>query len=94
MALRLGKAWALVRKAGDNAHSSRRVEGRVDGDYIIIDDFIDSGETVREIVYACDDGQCVGAYFYDYRWSNARNDPNLRAGLKDRIGGIKILNWE
>ncbi len=46
VALRLNKKWALVRKPGDSTHSCHRIEGYVFGNYIIIDDFIDTGETV------------------------------------------------
>ncbi len=49
VALRVGKPWALVRKPGDTAHSCRHVEGKAEGRYVIIDDFIDSGETVLAI---------------------------------------------
>ncbi len=52
VALQLNKAWALVRKPGDTAHSNRRVEGFAQGKYVIIDDFIDTGETIRSILEA------------------------------------------
>jgi adenine/guanine phosphoribosyltransferase-like PRPP-binding protein len=93
VALQLGKPWALVRKVGDNAHSSRVVEGDVSGDYVIIDDFIDSGETIRKIVSECRDGRCVGAYFYDQAWNDGCGDPEFRAHLESRIEGIEILSW-
>jgi len=99
VALRLKKPWALVRKAGDNTHSSHHVEGDVSGDYVIIDDFVATGETVKHIVSKCPDGRCVGAYFYDCKWAdgvwcNGRGDSALRAQITDYIGGIKVLNWE
>ena len=79
VALRLGIPWVLVRKTGDNTHSSRMIEGNVTGDYIIIDDFIDTGDTIDKIINACG-SKCVGVYLYDYQ---------LNAGRIDRV---KILN--
>jgi orotate phosphoribosyltransferase-like protein len=49
VALKLGKTLLAVRK-GEECHSSRQVEGDLGADrYIIIDDFVSSGETVNKI---------------------------------------------
>ena len=89
VALQLGKYWALVRKKGDNSHSLNPIEGQVYGNYVIIDDFTDTGHTVKEILGACRDGTCVGAYFYDTKWfEGVKNNVDY---LEERIG-IPILN--
>jgi adenine/guanine phosphoribosyltransferase-like PRPP-binding protein len=50
LALKMGKELIAVRKASDKCHSSYRVEGYDDvNNYIIVDDFIDTGATVRRI---------------------------------------------
>jgi hypothetical protein len=49
VALKLGKTLLAVRKE-EECHSSRQVEGDLGADrYIIIDDFVSSGETINEI---------------------------------------------
>lgn len=64
IALALDKTLILVRK-GENTHSQYAVEGDLSGQkYIIVDDFISTGETVRtiikEIFKACPRCQCIG----------------------------------
>lgn len=50
VAMRLNKTLIAVRK-GEKAHSARTIEGDVGAkSYIILDDLIDSGATVRAIV--------------------------------------------
>lgn len=58
-----------VRKPDDGSHSSYMVEGAVNCDYVIIDDLISSGTTIKriqkEIIKECvEHGKCVGVYFY------------------------------
>ena len=93
VALRLRKPWALIRKEGDNSHSCKSIEGIVHGDYIIIDDFVATGTTIRKIVTACGNADCVGVYFYDYGWVEGCNSREDHRSIKDAIGGVKILNW-
>lgn len=60
--------YAIVRKSKNNNHSSRLVEGFRPKKYIIVDDFICSGATVRAIVKAMDNetcGKCVGVILYN-----------------------------
>lgn len=52
VALQMEKQWALVRKPGDNAHSNNSIEGFVKGKFVILDDFIVTGTTIRAIVEA------------------------------------------
>ena len=64
IALALDKTLILVRK-GENTHSRYAVEGDLSGQkYIIVDDFIVTGETVRtiikEIFKACPRCRCIG----------------------------------
>lgn len=67
LADKMGKDILLVRK-NDKSHSYYNAEGRVDGDYVIIDDLVDSGKTVRKIiddiskVYPI---KCVALVLYD-----------------------------
>ena len=35
----MGKGFALIRKLGDSTHSDNSVEGHIEGQYLIIDDF-------------------------------------------------------
>lgn len=95
-ALRLGKRWALIRKQGDTAHSSRIVEGDNIGDYVIIDDFLDTGHTVRTIAETLSKlteirSACVGVVFYEQNWCNGAED--ARDYWQNKVGTIPILNW-
>ena len=78
VAVALGKAITLVRKADGN-HSSRNVEGLLNCRYIIVDDLIDTGSTVRSIqsdIRQADtwgdefaSSECVGIYLWrDREW--------------------------
>jgi adenine/guanine phosphoribosyltransferase-like PRPP-binding protein len=51
VALALGKSMILVRKPDDDTHSCHRVEGdRNTRRYVILDDFVCSGDTKKRIV--------------------------------------------
>lgn len=54
LSYRTGIPMIAVRKPNDGSHSYKPVEGAyvIDGRYIIVDDFIDSGATVKVIVDA------------------------------------------
>lgn len=93
VALQLGKSWALVRKPNDSSHSVKTIEGALDGDYIIIDDFVSTGDTISDIVRNCKPNKCVGVYFYDRVWLNNRSDKEQRDYYQQFLGEIKILNW-
>lgn len=46
-----GAGLILVRKAQDNSHAGIALEGALDAEtYIIVDDFVSSGDTVRNII--------------------------------------------
>jgi adenine/guanine phosphoribosyltransferase-like PRPP-binding protein len=96
VALKLKKRWVLVRKPDDNAHSGRRLEGMVQGKYVIIDDFIDSGATIKAIVEAINVTchgivECVGVVLYEQAWCHRQND--RREFWESKVGGVHILNW-
>jgi len=94
VALRLGKSWALVRKVGDSSHSLRAVEGYILGKYVIIDDFIDTGETVNKIISTFSNGLCAGVYLYNFTWLRGSINPDYRNAIRKSTGGVKVLNWE
>lgn len=65
----LRKYIIVIRKAGDDTHSHLEVEGNFEGSrYVIVDDFISHGETVRRIKRLMDDcssrHQLVGLCMY------------------------------
>lgn len=68
---RLQKFLYAVRKKDENRHSSYVVEGPIGAfNYLIVDDFVQSGQTIQRIVsevFKASDGmsQCVG--FYSWR---------------------------
>lgn len=65
---RMRKHLTVIRKHQEHAHTSRTTEGwiRETTRYIIVDDFISEGETVRTIVEAMSQhqGQLVAVYLY------------------------------
>jgi orotate phosphoribosyltransferase len=93
VALALGKSFALVRKPDDSCHSLRLIEGEVIGPYIIVDDFVATGSTVKAIVNEVGDcTPCVGVVLYDKHWSE-RNERYFKDETMSCIKGITILNW-
>jgi orotate phosphoribosyltransferase len=80
---KLGKPLIVVRKMDDSStHSTLKVEGSLLGRYLILDDLICSGNTVRHIVKAIQGHNefavCVGIYtFAEYVF------PTLSNGAKN-----------
>lgn len=67
----LGKTLLLVRKSSEVRHSSYTVEGDCGANtYVILDDLICTGETVRHIQRQIQTAQCVGIYTYASLFSN------------------------
>lgn len=61
---KLGKGLVIVRKKKENSHSYQETEGYVRSEkYIIIDDIMDSGTTIKEIVKNLS-SKCVGCFLY------------------------------
>jgi orotate phosphoribosyltransferase len=68
VATKLNKQIVVVRKMDETCHSYNRVEGFVGRKkkYVIIDDCVSSGNTIKHITtYLCDH-QCVGVYLYGF----------------------------
>lgn len=63
---RLGKGIIVVRKEGEKNHSGYAIESSVSGKYVIVDDFISTGATIRRIVDNVGEG-CVGICLYAKR---------------------------
>jgi adenine/guanine phosphoribosyltransferase-like PRPP-binding protein len=77
LAYSLNKTMIMVRKEGDNSHSFEKVEGDIAAKkYIIIDDFICDGNTVRNIFlqirHFAPEAVCIGGIFLN----------SLRSGLQ------------
>lgn len=89
------KPWILVRKPSDSSHSGCTVEGTTKGKFVIIDDFLSSGQTVRETIqvmgnrFMCPDAQCIGVFLYDRKWV----ERNMEWGNTNWDIGVPILNW-
>lgn len=95
VALQLKKDWALVRKPNDASHTSNRIEGSVWGRYVIVDDFIDSGKTMRAILetvkeYGSTLAECLGCILYDQGWLESHS---CSREFYETNAGMKILNW-
>lgn len=64
-----GKPLIIIRKPEDKHHAYNRVQGPYGfhGPYVVVDDFSESGSTLKEILSACataDAGECVGIFLY------------------------------
>lgn len=65
VATALSKPLILIRKDGDDRHSCRTVEGSEAKTYIIIDDFVYSGDTVQTIIQRLHYKKCRGIFCYN-----------------------------
>ena len=66
VAYELGVGLIAVQKKGTRACSRRHWHGPMDVRYIILDDDVNTGATLRWVLRAIGDAStCVGAYFYD-----------------------------
>lgn len=75
LAYELGKAMIVVRKLKDTkSHCHREAEGRDCERFLIVDDFITSGDTIRFILDKIKaspiKGEPVGIYLWDARYNN------------------------
>ncbi len=65
---RTGRELAIVRKATEEHHSCFTVEGHDVREYVIIDDFIESGQTVKRMISLMDlerkGAKCIGIMLY------------------------------
>lgn len=74
-----GTPMAVVRKPGENPHSEGLVNGPygMKGRYVIIDDFISSGDTVDDIMDAInsdsEENKCIGIILYSQYTNSTYN---------------------
>lgn len=102
VAMALRKPMILARKDTDDSHAGRGVvEGALDADtYIIIDDFISYGDTVRRIHSSITTAAekhirphkiiCVGIYLYRYNELYTAKNADVRGGLRDIISAMPV----
>lgn len=89
LAHELHKPLIVVRKDGETRHSDSQVEGAINwrplARYLIVDDFIASGETLRQIQHAIG-GQAIFVGYY--LWSGCQvawtDDPEDYADMRER----------
>lgn len=94
VALELNKRWALIRKPHDRTHSCSMIEGEVFGDYVIIDDFIETGDTIKAIHQAISErwaAECKGVVLYREDWFPRHLEDGKK--LWEDIIQLPILNW-
>lgn len=99
VARELGIHWLAVRKPTEKSHTGLTAEGRLGRKWIFLDDFIDSGQTLRNVLQAVESAtyhsgfhtQFVGVYSYAAR--------PFRNGGKGEFQGTdvpsiqQIVNW-
>lgn len=109
VAARLGKDLIVVRKCKDGSHSASIVEGvdnwNHDFRYIIVDDFIDSGETLSQIftqiVIELEDmdisARCAGVVLYNhlafYTFTQALGQSSCGLVERLRVRDNLIRTW-
>jgi orotate phosphoribosyltransferase len=93
LCLKLNKLPIYIRKTTEERHSSNIIEAFQKGpfNYIIIDDFIATGTTIRKILDAITisecGGNCVGIFLYhdDFGTSRTHNVQVYRASCRDLL---------
>lgn len=55
LARRLRKYFVIVRKDGESSHASSRLNGMLGARYVLVDDFVETGSTLRRMVEAIDE---------------------------------------
>lgn len=63
------REFAIVRKPNESCNSSYKIEGYTFTNYVIVDDFISGGETIRRVLEVMNDtrpeSNCLGILLYD-----------------------------
>jgi len=90
---KLGVGIIAIRKPTEQSHSFQKVEGYRNCKYIIVDDLISSGATIRIIQdtiynHHCDRSECLGVWLYNPNGGTARDE------IEDKKGIPPILNGE
>jgi adenine/guanine phosphoribosyltransferase-like PRPP-binding protein len=101
VAYRLGKPMAVVRRDKDEStHACALVEVNSDMKrYLIVDDFISSGNTVNAIEEVCREFQemeCVGVVCWcpdTHSWSQIRPAPPREDGVTDEVWKKFLFDW-
>lgn len=75
-----GRPFVVIRKQGEQSHG-KEVEGYVFKEYVIVDDFIDTGSSMERIMNALSDRKCLAIFVYDGWYSKT-------------INGVKSYNHE
>jgi adenine/guanine phosphoribosyltransferase-like PRPP-binding protein len=103
IAHKMGKGLIVVRKKGDDTHSARKIEGHFDQcRYVIVDDFICTGKTLKFIAQSIAanggvESDLVGIYQYAPQGGSVRGRlhtplrPNLLKETTDSKMVIKNL---
>jgi orotate phosphoribosyltransferase len=86
LAVKMKVGMILVRKISDGSHSTQLVEGETSSrKYLIVDDFVDSGKTVCEIIHAIKEAhskaKCIG--ILSVRESSFLSLKEFKKGWKD-----------
>lgn len=91
----LNKNLIIVRKYNENRYSDFSVEGANPGRYVILDDLVCSGKTLKHIISSIKEESirsiCLGAYFYLPKDCAYRMD-ETGAKIFKRDLGISLLN--
>jgi adenine/guanine phosphoribosyltransferase-like PRPP-binding protein len=89
LAYRMKKGLAIVRKPSESTHSCMAVEGCIptyNDKWLIVDDFISTGNTVTQILNMMGRHNLIGAYFYKYTGSSRfRSRDNIIAIHSSRV---------
>lgn len=87
----LGKDVISVRKRVEVSHSCCKVEGAVVDSYLILDDFMSSGDTVKDIIKNVKEwhppSRLVGIYVYGQSWFNPENFTQFNCWGLDGLSG-------
>lgn len=91
----LNKNLVIIRKQNEKRYSDFCVEGANPGRYVILDDLVCSGKTIKHIMYSIKEENtrslCVGAYFYLPKDCVYRMNEDA-AKIFKRDLGISLLN--
>ncbi len=98
VAIKLKKQMIATRK--EKSHSFRRIEGFADSkNYIIIDDFVSTGETIETIITELKEfvprANCVGIFLYRKPWKFSTVYDVVKSSLKKHNLTKEVLwNWQ
>lgn len=88
--------WAVVRKPGVKAHSSKAVEGRVGKRWLFVDDFVSSGETYQRVRHAVNNHKYMPSRISQVSWDGTLmtlGDHTELVGVYEYQHGGKFVAW-